>query len=178
MNTNRSSRRITAAALIAAIYAALSLALAPFSFGQVQVRVSEALTMLCVFNPAAIWGVTLGCFITNLIGVLMGANILGFVDVFTGTFATFAAAFLTYKLGSFRTKGFPLLSSIPPVILNGVIVGSELFIFLMPAAANFGVLLGLIGSVALGEVISCTIIGSLLVRTLERTGVSKVLSEL
>ncbi len=175
---NRSARRITSAALIAAIYAALSLALAPFSFGQVQVRVSEALTMLCVFSPAAIWGVTLGCFITNLIGVLMGANILGVVDVFTGTAATLIAALLTYKLGNIRIKGFPLVASIPPVVLNGVIIGTELFIFLMPAAANIGVLLGLIGSVALGEVISCTIIGSLLVRTLENTGLAKTLTEL
>lgn len=175
---NRSARRITSAALIAAIYAALSLALAPFSFGQVQVRVSEALTMLCVFSPASIWGVTLGCFITNLIGVLMGANILGVVDVFTGTAATLIAALLTYKLGNIRIKGFPLVASIPPVVLNGVIIGTELFIFLMPAAANIGVLLGLIGSVALGEVISCTIIGSLLVRTLENTGLAKTLTEL
>ncbi len=175
---HRSVKQITAAALIAAIYAALSLALAPFSFGQVQVRISEALTMLCVFSPAAIWGVTLGCFITNLIGVLMGANILGVVDVFTGTAATLIAAILTYKLGGFRTKGLPLVASIPPVLLNGVIIGTELFIFLMPAAANVGVLLGLIGSVALGEIISCTIIGSLLVGTLERTKISKLLSEL
>lgn len=65
---NRTLRQITAAGVIAAAYAALSLVLATITFGPVQCRVSEALTLLPVLSPAAIWGVTLGCAITNGVG--------------------------------------------------------------------------------------------------------------
>ena len=62
---NRTLRQITAAGVIAAAYAALSLVLASITFGPGQCRVSEALTLLPVLSPTAIWGVTLGCAITN-----------------------------------------------------------------------------------------------------------------
>ena len=58
--------RIVRAALIAGIYVVLCLVLQPFSYGPVQVRISEALTLLPVFTPDAIWAVTLGCFLSNL----------------------------------------------------------------------------------------------------------------
>ena len=62
---------LTQSALIAAVYTVVTLALAPISFGQMQVRVSEALTLLCVFSPTAIVGVTLGCAISNAVGFFM-----------------------------------------------------------------------------------------------------------
>jgi len=74
---NNKVRLITQSALIAAVYTVLTLALAPLSFGQMQVRVSEALTLLCVFSPSAVIGVTLGCAISNAVGFFTGANILG-----------------------------------------------------------------------------------------------------
>ena len=73
---NRTLRQITAAGVIAAAYAAISLVLAPITFGAVQCRVSEALTLLPVLSPAAVWGVTLGCAITNGVGAATGANFL------------------------------------------------------------------------------------------------------
>lgn len=82
---NRTLRQITAAGVIAAAYAALSLVLATITFGPVQCRVSEALTLLPVLSPAAIWGVTLGCAITNGVGAATGANFLGLIDLLVGT---------------------------------------------------------------------------------------------
>ena len=72
---------ITKQAMIAAIYAVVSLALAPISFGTVQARVSEALTMLPVFGTTNIIGISVGCLITNIVGVFSGTNILGWMDV-------------------------------------------------------------------------------------------------
>lgn len=113
-------------ALIAALYSAVSLTLAPFSFGNIQVRVAEGLTLLALISPLAIFGLTLGCFITNFIGVLMGANILGMMDVFIGSIATLIAAILTYKLRNIKIKGFPLIASLMPIVINALIIGAEL----------------------------------------------------
>ena len=71
------TRTIVRCALIASLYTAVSLVLAPIAFGAVQARVSEAFTLLPVLVPDAVVGVTLGCFLTNLVGVFTGANVLG-----------------------------------------------------------------------------------------------------
>lgn len=117
-------------AMIAALYSTVSLVLAPFSFGNIQVRVAEGLTLLPLISPLAIFGLTLGCFITNFVGVIMGANILGMMDVFIGTFATLIAALLTYKLRNITVKGFPFLSSLMPIVINAIIIGQNLRMYL------------------------------------------------
>lgn len=111
---NRTLRQLTAAGVIAAAYAALSLVLAPITFGPVQCRISEALTLLPVISPAAIWGVTLGCAVTNGVGAATGANFLGLVDLPVGTAATLLAAVATRLLGKIRFGGLPWLSALPP----------------------------------------------------------------
>ena len=170
-------RRMTFAAVIAALYTALSLVLQPISFGTVQLRAAEALTLLPVFSPVAVWGVTLGCFLTNLVGVATGANIAGVVDVFTGTLATFAAALLTRRLGQYRWKGLPLLAPLPPVVLNAVVVGLTLYLVTAPGAGP-AVLLSIMGSVGLGELGAAGVLGLLLVKTLEKTGAQQLLEKL
>ncbi|MBN2558642.1 MAG: QueT transporter family protein [Clostridia bacterium] len=102
---------IARAAVIAALYAALTIALAPISFGLVQFRIAEALTVLAYFTPAAIPGLFAGCLIANIIGPY------GMLDIIFGSIATLAAALLTYRI---RNK---YLAPLPPVILNSVIVG-------------------------------------------------------
>ena len=92
-----SVRTLTRCAVIAALYAAVSIAMLPLAFGAVQARVSEALTLLPVLTPLAVPGVTIGCLITNAYGVAAGANILGAADILLGTAATLAAALL-YRL--------------------------------------------------------------------------------
>ena len=79
---------MTQAAMIAAIYVVLTYVFAPFSFGEVQVRIAEALTILPLFTPAAIPGLFVGC----LIGNILGGAVLP--DILCGSLATLIGAFL------------------------------------------------------------------------------------
>ena len=90
---NLSVRRLVRCAVIAAVYVVVCLVLAPFSYGAVQVRVAEALCLLPVFGAEYIVGVTLGCFLANLLGSTV-------VDVVFGTLATLLACLVTYKLAN------------------------------------------------------------------------------
>lgn len=161
-------------AMIAAIYAAVSLALAPISFGMVQIRVSEAMTLLPIFDPVTILGVTLGCLVTNLVGFMTGANILGWLDILFGTGATLIAAVLTWLLRNIRFKGLPLLAAIPPVLVNMCVIGMELC-YLMVGEFNWQIFcLNAIG-VGLGQLLSCFALGMPLVWFLQKTGLHKKL---
>ncbi len=159
----KNAKTLVRCALIAALYAAVSLALAPISFGQVQARVSEAFTLLPVLTP----GVALGCFLTNLVGVFTGANVLGALDILFGTAATLAAALCTRRLAAVRLKGLPVAAAIPPVLFNAVVVGAELAWALGPRTWT-GFLLQAAG-VGLGQVFSCVVLGLPLVRFIEKT---------
>lgn len=162
------SSTIVTQALIAAIYTAIGIILAPFSFGTVQVRVSEALTLLPIFGFSNVWGVTLGCLITNIIGLATGANILGRFDILFGTLATFTAAILTYLFRNVRFKELPVLSAIPPIVINAVVVGWELCLMLNNGSFNGVIFWTQAASVALGQFISCAIIGVFVVRIIEK----------
>lgn len=156
------TQKLVRTAAIAAIYAAVSLVLAPISYGTVQVRISEALTLLPMFSPFGIVGVTLGCFITNLIGMFTGANILGGLDVLFGTSATFLAALLTYAL---RKKSV-WLAALPPVIINAVVIGLELAFVI---EGNFAAVFALQAlSVGAGQLIACYLLGVPLVKLLQK----------
>ena len=103
---------ITQAALIAAIYVVLTYIFAPFSFGEIQVRISEALTILPVFTPAAIPGLFVGCLLGNMLG---GALL---PDIIFGSLATLIGAFFTWKL----RNAHPFFAPVPPIAANTVIV--------------------------------------------------------
>lgn len=153
-------------ALIAALYTAVSLVLAPISFASFQVRISEALTLLPVLTPDAVVGVTLGCFLTNLVGVFTGANVLGALDIVFGTAATLIAALATRRLAKVRIKGLPIASAIPPILVNAVVVGAELAWAFGPRSLT-GFLIQA-GSVAFGQLISCCLLGIPLVYFIEK----------
>ncbi len=102
-------------AVIAALYAAITLLLAPISYGPLQFRVSEALTLLPMLTPAAIPGLFVGCLAANLLG---GATAL---DIVFGSLATLGAAILTRRL-----RDRPLVAALPPVLVNAVVVGAVL----------------------------------------------------
>lgn len=145
-------------AMIAALYSTVSLVLAPFSFGNIQVRVAEGLTLLPLISPLAIVGLTLGCFITNFVGVIMGANILGMMDVFIGTFATLIAAILTYQLRKITIKGFPFLSSLMPIVINAIIIGAELaYVFAPEFTFTYFAIFAL--EVGIGQTIAVYVVG-------------------
>lgn len=161
---------LTKIALIAALYSVLSLVLAPLSFGTLQVRVSEALTLLPLIYPPAILGLTLGCFITNLLGAFMGLNILGFMDVIIGTLATLIAAVLTFELRFIQIKKVPILSILSPILINALIIGAELAYVLAPSFSLSMILLfGL--DVAIGQSIAVIAFGLPLLSLFKRLNV-------
>ncbi len=173
-------------ALIGAIYTALTLVIAPLSFGTVQFRISEALTLLPLFSPLGIWGITFGCFFSNLIGFLTGTNPIGMIDALVGTSATLIAALITYQIGkipfsSMETKKAriirALLAPIPVILSNALIVGLELAIVF---GGNPGESLPYIWafqgiSVAAGEIVVCYTLGMLLTFALYRADLYKKL---
>ena len=167
-------RFVTVTGVIAGLYTALTLVLAPFSFGIVQCRVSEALTILAAYHPAGVAGLTLGCAISNLVGLTMGANTAGALDILLGTLATGAAALVSYWLRHIRWGGLPILSTIPPVVFNALIIGTELTLVLGPV--NTPTWLMWMGSVGLGQVIACIGGGLLLAYSFQKSGLDKRLS--
>lgn len=161
------TKTFTKVAMIAAVYTTVTLVLAPVSYGNLQVRVSECLTMLPLIYEPSVFGVTLGCFLSNLIGAMTGMNPTGYIDALIGTAATFCAAVCTWKLRNMTVKKIPVLSILMPVIWNFFLVGAELGFLLMPERPLTGMLVN--GAwVAAGELI-CVIMGYILVRALSRT---------
>ena len=160
-------------AMIASMYTAISIGIAPLSFGVVQIRFAEALVLLAVFGKRSIYGVTLGCAITNAIGAAMGVNILGPIDIVVGTLATLLAALMSYQLRNIRFKGIPVLSAIPPVLVNAIAIGYELM--WVSGGNNLAVFLTNFTSVAVGQVISCVFLGLIMLQMLSKVGIDKVI---
>ena len=159
--TNKRTTFIVESALIAGIYAAVTYFIVPISFGTQQFRISEALTVLPVFTPAAIPGLTVGCILANL------NSPYGLIDVFCGTTATLLAAICTRYTRKVLIKGMPVLSLIFPVIFNGLIVGAEISFFL-PEGFSFAGFIAAGLSVALGEAVVCFVVGIPLFAGLKR----------
>lgn len=133
------------AAMIAAIYVVLTIVFAPFSYGEVQVRISEALTILPVFTPAAIPGLFIGCLISNILGGCI------MPDIIFGSLATLIGAVFTWQL---RGKS-KFLAPLPPILSNIVIVPFVLrYGYQVPLPIPFMML-----TVGIGEVISCGVLG-------------------
>ena len=169
---NLSVRRLVRCAVIAAVYVVVCLVLAPFSYGAVQVRVAEALCLLPVFGAEYIVGVTLGCFLANLLGSTV-------VDVVFGTLATLLACLVTYKLRDIRIKGLAIPASLPPVVFNMLIVGAfEITFFFSDGAPTAMLAVFNAVTVGIGELISCTILGVALVKLIEsNAGLNKIFTE-
>ncbi len=158
--TNFSSRRITRIGLVAALYVVLTLVFAPLSYGSVQFRFSEALMLLCFYHKDHIAALSLGCFISNLFSTV------GTIDLVVGTAATLIAAVLIYI---FRKEGSitrMVLCSLFPVISNAILVGAEITL-MSDEPVSFFICAG---SVALGEVVCVSVIGTILFRTFEHNG--------
>ena len=148
MKLSKKTLFLVQAALIAAIYVVLTVVFAPFSFGEVQVRVAEALTILPVFLPAAVPGLFVGCFLGNMLG---GAVL---PDIIFGSLATLIGAFGTRAL----RKAHPFLAPIPPILANTVIVPFVLkYAYTVDLPIPFLRL-----TVGIGEVVSCGIFGLVL----------------
>ena len=139
------SRKISVSALsqmavVAAIYTALTICLAPLSYGALQIRISEALMLLCCYRKRWCVSLTLGCMLANLFSGMA-------VDFLFGTLATLLAAILMQRIQK------PLLAAWIPAVVNGILIGAELFFFMdvpfLPGAAG----------VAIGELLSVAAVG-------------------
>ncbi len=151
---NKNVTFLTQAAMIAAIYVVLTYIFAPFSFGEIQVRISEALTILPLFTPAAIPGLFVGC----LIGNILGGAILP--DIIFGSIATLLGAIGTYALRNQK----PVFGTLPPIVANIIIVPFVL-------RYGYGTMLPIpfmMLTVGVGEVISCIVLGLILYTALNR----------
>jgi len=152
---NLKIRRLTHGALIAALYVALTFfaRLLGLDSGAIQIRFSEALCILPYFTPAAIPGVFIGCLLSN---ILLG-NV--FWDVVFGSLATLIGAYAAYLL---RRRKW--LVPIPTILSNTIIIPFVLrFAYGIPNSIAYFML-----TVGVGEIISCGVLGMLLLVALEK----------
>ncbi|KPL04502.1 MAG: hypothetical protein AMJ73_04180 [candidate division Zixibacteria bacterium SM1_73] len=150
---NLSAKYIAQVGIIGSLYAVITIILAPISYGPIQVRVSEALTVLPYLSPAAIPGLFIGCVVANIYGGL------GIYDIIGGSLLTLLAAFLTFLAS--KTKK-PILAPVPPVLVNAFGVSLYLhFLFQLP----YWITVIYIGT---GEIAACFVLGYLLLRIILR----------
>ena len=165
-----SVRDLTFAALVAALYAVMGYFgdILSLTFGPVQLRFAEALTVLPFLFPAAAPGLALGCLITNLLSPY------GPLDVVFGTLATAIAAWLTIKVPKWY------LAALPPILVNAVIlppmwawadIGAVNTAFWMAWGWNVGIFV-------LTETLVCYVLGTLLLKALPRVGYFKPVARL
>ena len=149
---------VARAALIAALYVVLTTAFSAFSFDVIQVRVSEALSFLPFFNGSAVWGLTIGCFISNTLA--RGVPL----DIVFGTLATFIGAFVAWIIGKLAKNSkhqvlFAILATLPNVVANTLIVPQVLKIaYGAEESIPFMML-----TVGIGEIFASTILGTLVI---------------
>ncbi|KGN00903.1 membrane protein [Clostridium novyi A str. 4570] len=143
--------KITKVAIVAAVYAVLTAAIAPISYGPIQFRISEIMTLLAFIDPLYIPGLVLGCAISNLFSPL------GIVDVVVGTTATFISVYMISK-----SKNL-FIASLWPTI-NCVFIGAELY-YLQHLPFWLTSL-----EVAIGEFVVVTLIGYPVFRVLLKKG--------
>lgn len=144
---NNRTRKLVFGALVGALYAVLTIFLAPISYGMFQVRISEAFTVLPFFSSFSIPGLFIGCIIANI----FGGN--GVIDIVGGSLATLLAAVLTYAIGKSNISLKKYLAPLPPVIINAIVVG-----FILNYTANLPLIATMLW-VGLGELAACYILG-------------------
>ena len=151
---NKSVLFMTQASMIAAIYVVLTILFAPFGVGELPGRVADAFTVLPFFTPAAIPGLFIGCLLANIMG---GAPL---PDVIFGSLATLIGSLGTYFLRR-RNK---FLAPVPPILANIIIIPLVLH---YAYGANLPIPFMML-TIGLGEVISCGILGMILLSALQK----------
>ena len=155
MRRNKKVLFIVQAAMIAAIYVVLTYFVSAFNLasGVIQVRVSEALTILPIFTPAAIPGLFVGCLLSNILTGCMP------LDVVFGSLATLIGACGTYALRKHKW-----LAPLSPVLANTIIVPFILsYVYMFEGSIPFFML-----TVGIGEILSCYVLGMILMTVLGR----------
>ena len=154
------TRSIVRSGLIAAIYVVLTLVFQPISFGAIQFRIAEALTLTPILTADAVPGLFVGCLLANW----LGGGI--WFDVVLGSIATLLAAICT-RLARRR----PVVAAIFPTLFNGMIVGPVVYYAYVRAPGDpvsLPTLLVTMGTVALGELVVCYVLGLPMVAALKK----------
>lgn len=154
MNKKYSTRYLVTGAIIAALYVVLTFLSNAFglAYGPIQFRISEALTVLPVLTPAAIPGLVIGCLISNILS-------FNAVDMIFGTLATLIAAVLTRALKKIKVFGLPILSILPPILVNAFVVGAEISIFYLEKASFLSGFWISALEIGLGQTAVCFLLG-------------------
>lgn len=154
---------LTQSAMTAAIYVVLTFLFAPFGFGEIQIRISEMLTILPAFTPAAVPGLFIGCLIGNILGGgILPDIIFGSLATMIGAAGTYAVSVCLRKKASGRHLFFLLPA--PPIAANILIIP---FVLRFGYGTNLPVPL-LMLTVGTGEIISCGVLGLILYRMLSK----------
>ncbi|MCQ2483066.1 MAG: QueT transporter family protein [Clostridia bacterium] len=163
VNKNRRNIRfIVISGVISALYIVLTLPMAQLAFGPIQLRLAEVLTVLPAFGTVGIPGVTIGCFLSNL----LNPGALGPIDILGGTCATLISALLSRFLGKYNKY----LGVVPPIVINGIIVGGYLPFIIYEAGTKVtpvAVLISML-SVAASEAVILIILGIPLIAVINR----------
>ncbi|KDR96564.1 Uncharacterized membrane protein [Peptoclostridium litorale DSM 5388] len=162
-----STSNLVKTAMVAGIYAAVTFSLAPISYGEIQFRLSEILTLLAFVDPLYIPGLVIGCVIANL------GSPLGVVDIALGSFATLLSVNSIYLTRKYIGDGLKSLfiASLWPVFFNGIIVGWMLnYLFSIPLAMS-------VMYVAIGEFAVVSIFGVIIFKPLlDKDSIVKLLT--
>ena len=158
MKRKLTTQNLVKIAVVAALYAALTMSLAPISYGALQFRLSEIMVFLAYFNPIHIVSLTIGCFIANLTSPYF------ILDGIFGTSATLISCIAIYYTGKLfkKSKKGLIVASIWPTLFNGLIVGWIIYTCMImegTGTKEIVALIASIGSVAVGEFGVVTIIG-------------------
>lgn len=163
-----STRSIAVAAIVGAAYAALTMGLAPISYGPVQFRISEVLCILPYFLPCTAWGLFVGCAVSNIIGG-------GILDIVFGSLATLGAALATAWFGKRKhSLANSVMACLMPVIFNAVIVGAVVTaVFTVEGETvnpftHWGLYAATAASVGFGELVVLFVLGLPLMRWLPK----------
>lgn len=146
---------ITRAAVVAAIYVIITYLLKPISYGPLQVRISEVLTLLPMVESSAVFGLFAGCFIANLLGGM------GPWDIYLGSLITLISAYLTSKTDN------PFLGAVPPIILN--MFGVSFYVSKLSGTPYYLTAL----MIGIGQFIAVACIGIPIFLTMKKTGLMK-----
>lgn len=151
MNFKISVKSMVIQSMVAAIYAVITWAIPSLSYGPIQFRISEVMTLLAFFNPQYIIGLTVGCALSNIF------SSLGMIDIIVGTFASFLAAFVMSKI-----KNIWIASLMPA--LSAIIIGAEIvFVSLEPISYYV-----ITTQIAISEFIIVTLVGVPLFKILSK----------
>ena len=144
------TKKITRIGVVAALYATITLVLGSISYGPIQFRISEVMTLLPLFGKEYILSLTIGCFLANVIGPY------GVPDIILGTLATFISVYLVYLTGKHMKgkQGGLIIASLWPTIVNAIIIGRVMLhgLFKLPLILS-------ILEVGFGQFVVITIIG-------------------